>query len=227
MGPKKGPSGSCRPQMGPMLAPWTLLSGIRVSFVNDIKLVLFPSSHNHSLRRTPSMINMYAGGILWKLKKKQYYFFHMIRNTSHDILRCHIHDMKASGRARNQSIYACRKDIRIISALIQTYCPEQKYIYKITSICSRLCIALFCISCVKDFREIFVTDTLQGYFIGTRKTVVGNFAKGRGRKTQQMIKGLHLGRIILYIYKHIYDYIHMYTYAGKPHQYWTNKNYIK
>ena len=27
MGPTWGPSGSCRPQMGPMLAPWTLLSG--------------------------------------------------------------------------------------------------------------------------------------------------------------------------------------------------------
>ena len=28
MGLTWGPSGSCRPQMGPMLAPWTLLSGI-------------------------------------------------------------------------------------------------------------------------------------------------------------------------------------------------------
>ena len=28
MGPTWGPSGSCRPQMGPMLAPWTLLSDI-------------------------------------------------------------------------------------------------------------------------------------------------------------------------------------------------------
>ena len=27
MGPTWGPSGSCRPQLGPMLAPWTLLSG--------------------------------------------------------------------------------------------------------------------------------------------------------------------------------------------------------
>ena len=27
MGPTWGPSGSCRPQVGPMLAPWTLLSG--------------------------------------------------------------------------------------------------------------------------------------------------------------------------------------------------------
>ena len=28
MGPTWGPSGSCRPQMGPMLAPWTMLSGV-------------------------------------------------------------------------------------------------------------------------------------------------------------------------------------------------------
>ena len=28
MGPTWGPPGSCRPQMGPMLAPWTLLSGL-------------------------------------------------------------------------------------------------------------------------------------------------------------------------------------------------------
>ena len=27
MGPTWGPRGSCRPQMGPMLVPWTLLSG--------------------------------------------------------------------------------------------------------------------------------------------------------------------------------------------------------
>ena len=28
MGPTWGPPGSCRPQMGPMLSPWTLLSGV-------------------------------------------------------------------------------------------------------------------------------------------------------------------------------------------------------
>ena len=34
MGPTWGPPGSCRPQMGPMLAPWTLLSGyLRTSFL--------------------------------------------------------------------------------------------------------------------------------------------------------------------------------------------------
>ena len=30
MGPTWGPTGSCRPQMGPMLAPWTLLSGLTI-----------------------------------------------------------------------------------------------------------------------------------------------------------------------------------------------------
>ena len=28
MGPTRGPPGSCRPQMGPMLSPWTLQSGL-------------------------------------------------------------------------------------------------------------------------------------------------------------------------------------------------------
>ena len=37
MAPTWGPSGSCRPQMGPMLAPWTLLSG------------MFNTLHNSSL----------------------------------------------------------------------------------------------------------------------------------------------------------------------------------
>ena len=40
IGPTWGPLGSCRPQMGPMLAPWALLSGMvnsvfRSGFVND------------------------------------------------------------------------------------------------------------------------------------------------------------------------------------------------
>ena len=38
MGPTSGPPGSCRPQMGPMLAPWTLLSGTYVSNVFAIVL---------------------------------------------------------------------------------------------------------------------------------------------------------------------------------------------
>ena len=37
MGPTWGPPGSCRPQMGPMLAPWTLLSGyINITHDQDI-----------------------------------------------------------------------------------------------------------------------------------------------------------------------------------------------
>ena len=32
MGPTRGLPGSCRPQMGPMLAPWTLLSGLMLAW---------------------------------------------------------------------------------------------------------------------------------------------------------------------------------------------------
>ena len=32
MGPTWGPPGPCRPQMGPMLAPWNLLSGLKSHF---------------------------------------------------------------------------------------------------------------------------------------------------------------------------------------------------
>ena len=35
-GPTWGPPGSCRPQMGPMLAPWTLLSGCTTYIYYDI-----------------------------------------------------------------------------------------------------------------------------------------------------------------------------------------------
>ena len=36
MGPTCGPPGSCRPQMGPMLAPWTLLSGLIWMFIHEV-----------------------------------------------------------------------------------------------------------------------------------------------------------------------------------------------
>ena len=36
MGPTWGPPGSCRPQMGPMLAPWTLLSGSSIIWCKSI-----------------------------------------------------------------------------------------------------------------------------------------------------------------------------------------------
>ena len=35
MGPTWGPPGSCRPQMGPVLTPWTLLSGKLLKFVKN------------------------------------------------------------------------------------------------------------------------------------------------------------------------------------------------
>ena len=46
MGPTWGPPGSCRPQIGPMLAPWTLISGkLQVS-----DLVWITSCREHNCR---------------------------------------------------------------------------------------------------------------------------------------------------------------------------------
>ena len=42
MGPTWGPPGSCRPQMGPMLAPWTLLLGLLL-LVHGPEQILVPS----------------------------------------------------------------------------------------------------------------------------------------------------------------------------------------
>ena len=44
MGPTLGPPGSCRPQMGTMLVPWTLLSG---KFVSSVMLIV-ACYFNHS-----------------------------------------------------------------------------------------------------------------------------------------------------------------------------------
>ena len=44
MGPIWGPPGSCRPQMGPMLAPWTLLSGMSLLWFADTGLFVYSRS---------------------------------------------------------------------------------------------------------------------------------------------------------------------------------------
>ena len=41
MGPIWGPPGSCQPQMGPMLAPWTLLSGKLRAMLTDKNLLTY------------------------------------------------------------------------------------------------------------------------------------------------------------------------------------------
>ena len=50
MGPTWGPPGSNRPQMGPMSAPWTLLSGCTV-YTNNYKIVSVPRQYKCGLCR--------------------------------------------------------------------------------------------------------------------------------------------------------------------------------
>ena len=62
MGPTWGPPGSCRPQVGPMLAPWTLLSGYILVYTPES--ICYPclwSQLNkiHSLRKCMASIDLF------------------------------------------------------------------------------------------------------------------------------------------------------------------------
>ena len=65
MGPTWGPSGADRAQMGPMLAPWTLLSGMLYNILSVRKMLLMPtsqwtwSSYNGYTMFIPSYIYIY------------------------------------------------------------------------------------------------------------------------------------------------------------------------
>ena len=50
MGPTCGPSGSCRPQMGPMLAPWTLLSGLVPYAARPSSIIAFTMWYRYVFR---------------------------------------------------------------------------------------------------------------------------------------------------------------------------------
>ena len=54
MGPTWGPSGAHRKQVGPMLAPWTLLSGIITHSLRTINIVSRTYSHKHAHTLTPN-----------------------------------------------------------------------------------------------------------------------------------------------------------------------------
>ena len=68
MGPTWGPPGSCRPQVGPMLAPWTLLSGLfswwacypqHVSTPHCILLTVFHANSTLSTKGNPRSTEFY------------------------------------------------------------------------------------------------------------------------------------------------------------------------
>ena len=51
MGPTWGPPGSCRPQVGPMLVPWTLLSGLSAPSVSC-------DESNHNIKVAPLALRL-------------------------------------------------------------------------------------------------------------------------------------------------------------------------
>ena len=74
MGLARGPPGSCRPQMSPMLTPWTLLSG-KVCKIGDI-LFMLQCIKCHCLYQDDNGISVYSVfqfklrefGLYWKIE---------------------------------------------------------------------------------------------------------------------------------------------------------------
>ena len=67
MGPTWGPPGSCRPEMGPMLAPWTLLSGLPLT----IGPLGTYSNENYKFQGNFANVVGKVASILFKLQRHQ------------------------------------------------------------------------------------------------------------------------------------------------------------
>ena len=90
MGPTWGPPGSCRPQVGPMLAPWTLLSGMSLPrLLLDVALVE-AWNRLHVYRRHDKQIYLDTGGsISVNYKQRVLMHRHQGWNVRHGL--CHIY----------------------------------------------------------------------------------------------------------------------------------------
>ena len=67
MGPTWGPPGSCRPQIGPMLVPWTLLSGKFRLYIWDKLLKGKLTANTDHLNRDKKLLFMVADTLLYFL----------------------------------------------------------------------------------------------------------------------------------------------------------------
>ena len=65
MGPTWGPTGSCRPKMGPMMAPWTLLSGY--VYIWDLILLIATDAlpQISSWASLPEKLHIFSPKFLW------------------------------------------------------------------------------------------------------------------------------------------------------------------
>ena len=66
MGPTWGPPGSCRPQMGPMLATWTLLSGCKLIYHHILRWSFDLVHHRYFWYKSCNAnINIHYSEVIW------------------------------------------------------------------------------------------------------------------------------------------------------------------
>ena len=77
VGPTWGPPGSCQPQMGPMLAPWTLLSGyLHASQMAPSKSTDLQKKHSYNTHRGLCTSLRICCVLLWLIAGRFYWYFH-------------------------------------------------------------------------------------------------------------------------------------------------------
>ena len=102
MVPTWGPPGSCQPQMGPMLVPWTLLSG-RVTVGTHCQCHGTHKDHGPLVPGTHKDLNNFESMLVlgWKLAVFKWDFLCFIIRVQESRYRCHIGKMQEISRNDN------------------------------------------------------------------------------------------------------------------------------
>ena len=81
MGPTWGPSGADRTQMGPMLAPWTLLSGVPLKAMSEINSTVHTGDGVQTQTQTQNILFMVNRWLQrWRLRNWKRNALHMKRS---------------------------------------------------------------------------------------------------------------------------------------------------
>ena len=113
MGPTWGPPGSCRPQMDPMLAPWTLLSGCTCSHNRNLSssVLLAARSIIHASISCTKQIYNYSAALRYAVNQEMFYLKSFTKILNRNIFSVHDSYSKETGRilVKFDTFVGCKK----------------------------------------------------------------------------------------------------------------------
>ena len=153
MGPTWGPPGSCRPQMGPILAPWTLLSGVSLTGASDVNTLFL-----RALVRVGGAL-VHGGGVRTTVRRMQSHFvvpyshkFHVYgRQSFNSVVKAELpaEELRPSGHIR------FRVTDHTIGAILEELSTAERIVVA-TNQAGRLCMMIIIIVMMKTTMMIHV-----------------------------------------------------------------------